>query len=79
MGWTYEKQQGILFFLAVSFATAIGLKWSMHETNHSSPSNGEIKNRHICILVLRLSLYALVLNYVWKYLRFLPFTLVKKL
>ena len=36
-----------------------------------------LKNRHIHILVLRLSLYAVVLNYVWKFLRFLPFMLVK--
>jgi len=64
MGWTY--------------ATAIELKRSMHEANHSSPSNAEIKNRHIYILVLRLSLYVVVLNYVWKYLRFLPFILVHK-
>ena len=52
MDWTYEKRQGILHFLAVSCATAISLKLSMHETNHSSHSNAEVKNGHIYILIL---------------------------
>jgi hypothetical protein len=73
MGWTYEKRQGVLLFLAASYAMAIGLKRSMHEAHHSSSSNAEIKNRHIYVLVLHLSLYAVVLNYVWKCQRHLPF------
>jgi len=68
MGWMHEKRQGILLFLAVSYVTAIELKRAMHEASHSSPSNAETKNRHIYILVLRLSLYVVVLNYVWKFL-----------
>jgi len=51
MGWTYEKRQGILLFLTVSYATAFELKQSMDEANHSSPSNAEIKNRHIYIYI----------------------------
>jgi hypothetical protein len=77
MGWTYEKRQGILLILAASYATAIGLKRSMHEANHSSLLTPRLKIGTYISLSFVLSLYAVVLNYVRKYLRFLLFILIK--